>query len=308
MTCLAPRSVRDGNTDGFIVVAVLWILGALATLATIYAIYVTDTAVAFTVHDERLQAEAMVTAGLELTAYQLAVPLESQPTRGTFTFRLGRANIAVDYRSEAARIDLNAAPKELLSGLFTTLGARRDEADYFADRIIGWRLPPTENGDAEASAYRTAGLRYQPRGGPFAQVDELALVMGLPALMIERATPFLTVYSGKAQINVMEAAPQVIAALPGMTPDRLQSILAQRAATPQNGDVVSALLGPSQSSATAEGAKSTRVAIRVVFDNGHQAASEVVILRLDEGPEPYRVLSWRDLLDEMDQRPKTGVQ
>ena len=284
-------------SDGFIVVAVLWILGALATLATIYAIYVTDTAVAFTVHDERLQAEAMVSAGLELTAYQLAVPQEGRPTRGTFTFRIGHANIGVDYRPEAARIDLNAAPKELLSGLFTALGARREDADYYADRVVGWRLPPTETVDTEASNYRTAGLKYQPRGGFFAHVGELSLVMGLPELMVERATPFLTVYSGQAQVDVLDAAPQVIAALPGMTPDRLQSILAQRAATPQNGQLVSALLGPSQSSATVEGGKSTRVAIRVVFDNGHQAASEVVILRLDEGPEPFRVLSWRDQLD-----------
>lgn len=297
MTASAPRHLRKRTTDGFIVVAVLWILGALATLATIYAIYVTDTAVAFTVHDERLQAEAMVTAGLELTAYQLAAAQETTPTRGTFTFRIGRANIAVDYRSEAARIDLNFAPKELLSGLFTALGARRDDADNYADRIIGWRLPPGDGVDAEASAYRTAGLRYQPRGAPFAHVGELSLVMGVPELMVERALPFLTVYSGKAQINVLEADPQVIAALPGMTPDRLQSILAQRAATPQNGQVVSALLGPAQSSATTEATKSTRIGVRVVFDNGHQASSEVVILRLEEGPEPYRVLAWRDQLD-----------
>jgi general secretion pathway protein K len=296
MTKPAP-SVRGGNSEGFIVVAVLWILGALATLATIYAIYVTDTAVAFTVHDERLQAEAMVTASIELTAYQLTVPQEARPTQGSFTFRIGRANIAVDYRSEAARIDLNAAPKELLSGLFTVIGARRDVADYYADRIIAWRLPPGDNADVEASMYRTAGLRYQPRGAPFAHVGELSLVLGLPELMVERATPFLTVYSGQAQVNVLEALPEVIAALPGMTPDRLQGILAQRAATPQNGPLVTALLGPSRASATTEGARSTRVAVRIVFENGHLAASEVVILRLDDGPEPYRVLAWRDQLD-----------
>ena len=40
-----------------------------------------------------------------------------------------------------------------------------------------------------------------------------------------------------------------------------------------------------------------RVAVRVLFDNGHQANSEVVILRLEEGTEPFRVLFWRDLLE-----------
>jgi len=307
MTDPMPIPTRR-RRDGFIVVAVLWILGALATLATIYAIYVTDTAVAFSVHDERLQSETMVSAALELTAYQVAVPQETRPTRGAFVFRLGRANIAVEYRSEAARIDLNAAPKELLSGLFAALGARRDAADNYAERIVGWRNTPPEGQDPEAPIYRTAGLRYAPRGGLFPHVGELSLVLGLPELMVERATPFLTVYSGKQQVNVLDAAPEVLAALPGMTPDRLHAVLVQRAATPQNGQVVAALLGPAQAHATTEGSKTMRVTVRIAFDNGRQTGAEVVILMLDDGNEPYRVLSWRELLDEPDERPRTGVR
>ena len=54
--------------------------------------------------------------------------------------QLQRATAAtVEYRTEAARIDLNAAPKEAFSGLFKTFGAKPDDADYYADRIMGWR-------------------------------------------------------------------------------------------------------------------------------------------------------------------------
>ena len=35
-----------GAPDGFIIVAVLWILGALATLASVYAVFIIDTATA----------------------------------------------------------------------------------------------------------------------------------------------------------------------------------------------------------------------------------------------------------------------
>ena len=49
--------MRNRNADGFILVAVLWIIAALATLATIFSVYVINSATAFTVHDERLQAE-----------------------------------------------------------------------------------------------------------------------------------------------------------------------------------------------------------------------------------------------------------
>ena len=304
-----PTLPPQRTTNGFIVVAVLWILGALATLATIYSVYVIDTAVAFSVHDERLQAEAMVTAGLELTAYQLASPLQTRPVQHAVTFRAGHANVAVAYRSEDARIDLNVAPKELLAGLFTTFGAGPADAANYADRIIGWRSPPPEDQDLEASAYRTAGLRYAPRGGRFAHVGELSLVMGIPEFLVERALPFVTVYSGQAEVNVLEAAPEVLAALPGVNPEMLHSVLVQRAATPQNGQVVAALLGPAQSLVTSEATKSVRVTVSVVFDNGRRLGSEVVILLSDERSEPYRVLSWRDQLDDgPDDRPRTGVR
>ena len=61
--------LRSGR-DGFIVVAVLWILAALATLVTIFSMYVINTATAFAVHDERLQAEGLARAAIELSVYQ----------------------------------------------------------------------------------------------------------------------------------------------------------------------------------------------------------------------------------------------
>ena len=84
-------SLRSGR-DGFIIVAVLWILAALATLVTIFSMYVINTATAFTVHDERLQAEGLARAALELSVYRAtAAPQGQTATRGTFLFRLGTA-------------------------------------------------------------------------------------------------------------------------------------------------------------------------------------------------------------------------
>jgi general secretion pathway protein K len=125
----------------------------------------------------------------------------------------------------------------------------------------------------------------------------LWLVIGLPEPLVERALPFLTVHSGLAQVNVLAAAPDVLAALPGMSPDRLHSVLVQRTAAPQNGEALLALLGPAQQHATVEPGRTTRVAVRIDFDNGRQLTSEAVILVGDNDAEPYRVLAWRDDLD-----------
>jgi general secretion pathway protein K len=292
-----PKPARGESSDGFIVVAVLWILGALATLATIYSIYVINTATALAINDDRVKAEALVSAGVELTAHQLTAAPELPPLGG-FRFRLGGANVAVEFRSETARIDLNMGSKELLAGLFASLGVRRDAADEYADRIVAWRTaPPPEGQDAEASNYRTAGRKYVPRGGLFPHVDELSLVLGVTPELVERVSPFLTVYSGQPSINVLAAPSQVVAALPGMTPDRLYAILAQRQAPRPDVPAITALLGPAQSYATTESSKAMRVNVRIQFDNGTQMSSEVVILLGDNDAEPYRTLSWRDDLD-----------
>src|SRR5436853_4479887 len=109
--------LRSGR-DGFIVVAVLWILAALATLVTIFSMYVINTATAFAVHDERLQAEGLARAAIELSVYQVAAGAQTPLSRGTFAFRIGNASVNAEFMAETARIDLNAAPKDLLTGLF----------------------------------------------------------------------------------------------------------------------------------------------------------------------------------------------
>jgi general secretion pathway protein K len=287
------------SRDGFIVVAVLWMLGALATLASIYAVYVINTATAMGVNDQRVQAEGLMTAALELTTYRLtATDADNRPSRGEFAFRLGRAAVAVDFRSEAGRIDLNSAPKELLAGLFAGLGAKYSNAEYYAERVIGWRTAQDpDQRNEEASAYRTAGLAYGPRQGPFGHVGELALVLGLPPFLVERALPFVTVFSGRAEINIVAAAPEVVAAVPGMTPDRLYAVLSQVGRGPQNAQFLQRLVGD-QSGITIEAGKTARVAVRMDFDIGHRVRGEaVILLGTSEAGEPFRVLSWRDDFD-----------
>ena len=287
----APKGSR-----GFIVVAVLWIVAALATLASIYALYVRETAAAFAGHNDRLEAQALALAGVELAVYQITAIPDRRPTQGHLRFRMGTAEVTVDYRSESARIDLNLAPKEILAGLFVALGAKREDAAAYADHIAAWRSPPTPGtADAEASLYSAAGKDYGPRRGPFQHTNELALVLGVPPTLIDRALPYLTVYSGQAEINVLDAAPEVIAALPGVTPEWLNVLLVQRDGAPQ--DVLRARLGPAARYVTVQASKANRVMVEVRFDPKRRLRSEAVVLLLDGDAEPFRVLSWRDDID-----------
>ncbi len=295
--------------DGFIIVAVLWILIALATLASVYSIYINNSALAVSVSDDGLQAEALFSASLELTAYRLTVPKDDvRPTRGRFGFRLGRAQVVVDFSSETARIDLNAAPKNLLAGFFEALGASDEDADRYADRVIGWRTTPKPQAQADEGAlYRAAGLPYLPRGAPFAHVSELWLVQGLPPALVARAMRYVTVYSGRPEINAFDAPPELIAALPGMTSVRLRSFLAQRETVTADKDSLSRLLGGDQPGATADGSNAFRVQTSIAFDNGWLTRSEAVIL-LNAADEPFHVLSWRNDVSADPDQPRLATR
>ena len=142
-----------------------------------------------------------------------------------------------------------------------------------------------------------ARFGYQPRGAAFPHANELSLVRDLPTALVERALPFLTVYSGRAQVNVLDAAPEVIAALPGMSGDRLNTFLAQRQADPENAEALLRLLKDARQYVTTKGSKTLRVTARIAFDNGPTEKAEVVILLFEEGNQPFAILAWRDPFD-----------
>src|ERR1700694_3248135 len=142
MTRTAARFDAAGRSrNGFIMVAALWLLAALATLASVATLYMVQSARGLTAFDTALQSEMLTRAGIELTAYQLsapqaALPAVQRPTHGGFSFKLANSVVSVQYVSEAARINLNMAPKAMIAGLFTALGARPEEADQLADPRI----------------------------------------------------------------------------------------------------------------------------------------------------------------------------
>lgn len=290
-------SISPGQR-GFIIVPVLWILMMLASFAGVISVYLSNSATALSLNDDRLKSSAMLSAGLELTTYRLlSFTLQNRPSSGSFHFRLDDGAVSVGYSSESGRINLNQAPKELLANFFQTLGAQPKDAGVYADRVIGWRTAPSDDAlDSESSFYRTAGSRYLPRSGAFPSVQELWLVLGLPQALVERALPHVTVYGANPAINVFAASPAVIAAIPGMTPATLAMFLKERDALPRDGNSINQYFGSSTGFASFQGSNIVRVRLDILFNSGRRSGAQAVIV-LQSGNEPYRVLSWQDDAD-----------
>jgi general secretion pathway protein K len=287
---------------GFVIVAVLWILVALASLAMIFSVYLSVSAHALAVGDTALQTEALVSASLELAAYQLTLAGDKKPSRGSFYFRMDDADVSVNFLSEAARIDLNFAPKEVLAGLFAELGASKPAAKDDAERIVGWRTRPVPGVvDDEGALYAAAGLNYSPRQSLFVHVNELALVAGLPPALVERALPFVTVFNGSSDVDAAIAAQEVLAALPKKNSNGQKDAFGDRPASSADASASGAVLAPASEAATAK-SPCYRIETTIGFNNGRRTSSEVVIA-LGDKVEPYRVLSWQDEVEPRNSVP-----
>ncbi len=300
-----PGGCAPSSQRGFVIVAVLWILVALSSLAMIFSVYLSVSAHALAVGDTALQTEALVSASVELAAYQLALAGDKKPTHGSFHFRMDDADVSVSFLSEAARIDLNFAPKELLAGLFAGLGASKSAARDDADRIVGWRTRPVPgSANDEGAFYAAAGLNYSPRQSLFVHANELALVAGLPTALVDRALPFVTVFNGSSDVDAAIAAPEVLAALPKKNSNGPNDAFGDGPASSTDAAASGGAAAPASDVATAK-SPCYRIETTISFSNGRRTWSEVAIA-LGDKVEPYRVLSWQDDVEPRNIAPMRG--
>jgi len=154
-----------------------------------------------------------------------------------------------DVTMEAAgtRLDVNSASKEMIANLAGAIGLG-DRAPEMADALDDWRDPdddPQPLG-AERAWYEAAG-RLAPRNGPLADVGELGRVRGFENVggldSVATAEP--------GRVSLATAPVSVLMAVPGITRETADAIVAlQVAGTPLN-DLLSVTALISEASVTA---------------------------------------------------------
>src|SRR5260370_31146435 len=68
------RSAGPSSEQGFVIVAVLWLVAGLAALAMIFSVYLSNSARALAVNDTALQAQALVSAGVRTPPLPVPTP------------------------------------------------------------------------------------------------------------------------------------------------------------------------------------------------------------------------------------------
>nr|WP_294565069.1 type II secretion system protein GspK [uncultured Rhodopila sp.] len=195
------RSARAGQR-GFALVIVLWSLGLLALLVS--GLTAASRAQVGLARDVRgaAAAEAAADGAVQRAVFELrggARAADAVPWR----VRIGGAVVAVTIEDESGRINPNFSAPPLMASLLQASGLKPAQALDLARRIVDWRTATqwSIDGGLKLDRYRQAGLPYGPPGRPFLSVDEIGLVPGVTADLLERLQAYVSVYqSGDPQM------------------------------------------------------------------------------------------------------------
>jgi general secretion pathway protein K len=302
--------VSDRNRRrGIVLVTVLWSIALLSALAMAASVSFRSFAGMAAIGRDRVQGEALLTAGLEVAAAIVDAgnngggrPLNDVETSVTLSTGTTRARIS----DEGGRIDIGKAPVEVLASLLRFVGAPPGQADYVAQAIVAWRnggntgsvnsTGQITNSTAPISNNGTnnANLSTNNASHPFADILELAQIPGVAPGWINAMRPLTTIY-GSNTVNPLTAPARVIAALPGVDAKLVEAFLAARRQTPTDAARISAILGPAQQYLAEKKQVVAAVSLTATLPDGYATAARAVVVVMHQDFQPYRVLVWKPL-------------
>ena len=131
----------------------------------------------------------------------------------------------------------------------------------------------------------------------FASVDELVQLPGFDPESVARLRPYLTVYSGRPQVDAVSADVEVLAAVPGVSREAALRFAEERAARPAVAGEPLDLSSLGEAAAYLEaGSKAGVTNVRAVarLSAGGAALVEAVVSLGGSGAAPYQLLDWRE--------------
>jgi general secretion pathway protein K len=130
------------------------------------------------------------------------------------TYDVGGIAVSVEVRSEAGKIDINAASPELIRALLIESGLKKERAEKLSDEIADWRDGDNEvrQDGAEASEYMAAGRSYVPTNRGFESVTELGLVLDGGEDLADCLASDVTVFTRRGDVDPAAASPRVLRA------------------------------------------------------------------------------------------------
>ena len=291
-----PHREREG---GFAVLLAIWVLILISLMAATLSAQTQSVTRVAQNRAELAAARGLADAGVAFGLAGLLDPVVANrwPADGrTRRIRYGGGTIEIHVQDEAGKLDLNAAPIELINGLVHALGIDDAAGAGVTNGIEARRrLYAAALSDADRAA---ASEDDTPLAAavqlPFAEVSELRLAAQIPQSVYERLRPFVTVYTNSARINLLTAPQIVLLALPGLHPDEIQAYVAARnaLAAGQSDQTLPQISGVNKFAENGE-LKAVTITATATTESGAVFSREAVYtLSLERVRNPYTLLQW----------------
>ncbi|MBN8885882.1 MAG: general secretion pathway protein GspK [Rudaea sp.] len=288
---------------GVALILVMWVVALMAVLLGSFALIARTENLESRHMFDTTAARYDAIAGVELALFQLRNPdpLQRWVADGRpYEFPYEGAIVHVEVTNESGKIDLNVADSPTLMALFQSVGVDLGAAEALSDAIQDWRDADSQvrPHGAEAPQYAAAGLDYGPTNLPFQTVSEVQQVLGMTYDLFKKIEPAITVYSGTRTPNPAFAPYEALMAIPGMTPQLAQQIIAARqAAPPGTTGAIQGLTLPGGGGVMASGGGLTySIKSKATLQNGVNIMFDTTIRigGVSSSGRPYTILRWRD--------------
>ncbi len=292
------------SQKGLALVLVLWVLSLLTIMAGSFALGMRRETSIITGIRNNAQAQAVAESGIALAEAMLLDPDQNKRWRADgsiYEIISADAKVRVRLLSEAGKIDINQADQTQLEMLMSFAPLDEKQQSRLAGAIIDWRDQDdlVQLNGAEKKEYQAAGLNYQPSNKPFQTIEELQLVLGMNETVFKWLEEMVTVYSGQQQIDLQQAAREVLQVTPGFDADQLNTYLETRLESAKND-----LPAPpfptisGQNNAAAGQTNVLTIITEAQLNDESSAMLSVVISQADEARDkPFQVLKWQNVTD-----------
>ena len=279
------RTTPSGAQRGVALLLVLWACTLLAIMLGGYAMTARTEGLQARYQFAQTQAHYAAEAGLARAIYGLQDTRLQQRWLADgrpYTFRFGDATVRVSAVDEGGKVDLNSAAPMVLQGLFRAAGEQPQAARGLAAAVVDWR---------EFNPARQVGLDvyaahgYKPRHAPFLSIEELQQVAGMTPGLYRAVAGAVTIWSGRESPDPNTAQPLALAAIPGMTPERVDQVMAARRNT-----------RPGVAGLFAGNGVTHSIRSEATMADGTRAVlhATVRLQGVRRGGQPYAVLHWRE--------------
>lgn len=165
---------------------------------------------------DQMRAIAAADAGIALALSRLLAADVTQRWSidgGTRAQRFDTARLRITVEDEQGKVPVGLLNEAQATRLLEQAGLTGDRLLIARDSLLDWTDDDTQKRPfgAEEPYYHAAGLF--PPGGQIGSIDELALVRGFDARIIDRIRPYVTTYTLRSGFDAQFADPRALAVM-----------------------------------------------------------------------------------------------